>query len=153
MQKPIPLPAADAAERLADDMRNERVYVFCPNRFWSSVLVGCDGGTLYLPTALGVVFVEETNTEPMWEVVDSLPRPIEAGESVLTWPRTPEGHRELLSAGIDNTPPPQEAGSLPLLLIPEEGRSPRMPKLLTDAISVYEPVSAARIRARARHVT
>lgn len=149
---PIPLPDAQAIDRLADDMKNERVYIFCPNRVWSSILTGCDGGTLYLPTPLDVVFVEETNTDSMWEVVDSLPRPLEAGESVFTWPRTPEGHRELLSAGIENTPPPEDAGSFPLLLIPEEGQRQRMPKILTDAISMYEPVSAARIRARARHI-
>jgi hypothetical protein len=151
MPDPTPLREAAAIDRLADDMKNERVYVLCPNRFWSSVVTGVEGGTFYLPTPLGLVFVEPTDSEGMWAVIDSLPRVLEAGDSVFTWPRTNECRDALVDAGITTTPDPEDAGELPLLLFGEDGGRERMPKLLTDALSVYRPISAARIRARARH--
>ncbi|KOX10023.1 hypothetical protein [Nocardiopsis sp. NRRL B-16309] len=151
MADPVPLRESVAIDRLADDMKHERVYVLCPNRFWASVLTGVDGGTFFLPTPLGLVFVEDTDTDAMWAVIDSLPRPLVAGECVLTWPRTPAGRDALVAAGIDTTPAPEDAGELPLLLFAEDGGRERMPKLLNDALSMYRPISAARIRARARH--
>ncbi|MDE3721567.1 hypothetical protein PWG71_09215 [Nocardiopsis sp. N85] len=129
----------------------DRVDVFSPDRVRAATPVGVDGGTLYLPTPLGLTFVEPTDTESMWAVAGSLPRPLEAGDPLFTRPRTDAGWKTLREAGIDHTPAPGEAGTLPLLLLADDDGPERMPQPPINALSVHDPVSAARIRARARH--
>ncbi|MDT0327766.1 hypothetical protein [Nocardiopsis lambiniae] len=50
-----------------------------------------------------------------------------------------------------STPVGVDGGTLPLLLLADDDGPERMPQPPINALSVHDPVSAARIRAGARH--